>query len=221
MKNTALVLSISLFLIPFLTPAQDQQGADPKEDSRAAKKQVLFGVRAGLSKSNIYAASSVLSASPRNGFSGGVFMALPIGSLLGIQPELILIQKGFSGTGTMNGERYDIIRTTTHLDIPIQVQLKPFRWLTILAGPQYSYLLKQTDQVTYGTAQQPPATRFSDVDLNQNLFGTLVGFDINVRHLMFSWRSGWDLTASPRSNTAAVPGYRNRWTQLTLGYRFY
>lgn len=220
MRYPTFILLTSFFLVPFLPQAQEQE-MDPKGDSRSAKKQTVFGIRAGLSKSNVYGASSGLSTSPRNGLSGGVFMALPLGSLLGIQPELIFIQKGFRGSGKMRGEYYEIRRTTTHLDIPIQVQLKPFRWLTLLAGPQYSYLLKQTDQVTYGSAQQTPDTRFSDVDLNQNLFGTLIGFDLNVRHLMFSWRSGWDLTTSHRNNATLVPSYRNRWTQLTLGYRFY
>src|ERR1043165_1605098 len=99
MKNTLLFLLLCFLCSPAL--AQTTEEADPKAASRDAKKQLLFGVRAGLSKSNVYATSSGLSTSSKNGLSAGVFMAVPVGSFLGIQPELIFIQKGFNGSGTL------------------------------------------------------------------------------------------------------------------------
>ena len=38
--------------------------------------------------------------------------------------------------------KYDYTRTSTYLDIPLLFQVKPSSYFTIVAGPQFSYLLE-------------------------------------------------------------------------------
>ena len=189
----------------------------PESTSREAKKKIVPGIRAGLVTSNVYDRHGEnFVTDSKTGFSGGAYLALPLGSLLGVQPELIVLQKGFEGTGRIEGEQFYIDHTTTHVDIPLQVMIKPFKWFTFLIGPQYSFMIKDNTKYTYANTRQ---TSFeAKTDRNQHV-GTLTGIDLNINHVVVSFRSGWDL--SKNSNSSTVPTYRNRWIQWTLGYRFY
>ena len=77
--------------------------------------------------------------------ASGVFLAIPIGTYIGIQPEVLFSQKGFKATGSILGEEYKFTRTTNYIDIPIYLALKPSPFLTIVAGPQFSYLMSRKD----------------------------------------------------------------------------
>ena len=57
----------------------------------------------------------------------------------------IFSQKGFKSTGTFLGTDYETTRTTDYIDIPLFLAVKPVEYVTLLFGPQYSYLLKQKD----------------------------------------------------------------------------
>lgn len=191
-------------------------------NSREAKKKVILGFKAGINRANVYDESGggfVAGAKP--GYAAGVFLAVPFGSLLGFQPELILQQKGFEGSGTILGENYLISRTTTHLDIPLQVQLKPFRWLSLVGGPQYSYMLNRTDRFTFGSNSQAQTEEFENDNIRRNIFGAVVGLDINIGHFVLSGRSGWDMTSNHGDGTSSTPRYKNMWLQGTIGYRIY
>lgn len=191
-----------------------------KQESRDAKRKVVTGLKVGLVRSSAYARSGFTSKY-RSGLSAGLFASLPVGSLLGIQPEISYMQKGLDGSGVVNGESYRFSRVTSHIDIPVQVQLKLFRWLTFLAGPQYSFLLGQRETYSLGGGGSALRAEFDRDEPTQGLWGFVSGFDINIRHIVFSFRSGWDLTASHDYSSAVTPRYRNQWMQYTIGYRFY
>src|ERR1700758_3149989 len=110
------------------------------------RTQLMFGAKAGANISNVYNASGEnFVADPKMGFAGGAFLSVPIGKYLGFQPELLYSQKGYKSTGTLFGSTYSDTRTTSFLDIPLQLQFKPIRFITFLGGVQYSYLLHQKD----------------------------------------------------------------------------
>ena len=191
-------------------------------NSREAKKKVILGFKAGLNNSNVFDESGgQFVARSKAGYAAGVFLAVPFGSLLGFQPEILLQQKGFQGSGVVAGENYLITRTTTHLDIPLQLQFKPFRWLSLVSGPQYSYMLKQTDRMTYGTNSQAQTREFENDNIRRNIFGAVAGLDINVGHFVLSGRYGWDMTSNHGDGTSSTPRYKNTWLQGTIGYRIY
>lgn len=198
-----------------------QQQAELRS-SRDAKRMIVPGIKAGINRSNVYDEQGEgFVANKKTGFAGGVYVALPIGSLLGIQPEVLISQKGFSSRGTMFGEQYYLERTSTFLDIPLQVQLKPTRFFTLLGGIQYSYLLSQTDAFTNGTNTVAQTNEFATDNIRKNIFGGVGGFDINIRHVVVSGRAGWDLRANRGDGSSFTPRYKNVWLQATLGYRFY
>jgi hypothetical protein len=190
--------------------------------SKDAKTKVILGFKGGINRSNVFDESGGgFVANPKPGFAGGVFLAVPFGSLLGFQPEVLVSQKGFQGSGMLEGESYLITRTTTHLDVPLQLQVKPLHFLAIVAGVQYSYLLSQRDRFTYGNNHEEQKQAFDNVNIRKNTYGSVVGLDVYIRHFVLSGRSGWDLISNHGDGTSSTPRYKNMWLQGTIGYRLY
>jgi hypothetical protein len=133
----------------------------------------------------------------------------------------MLQEKGFKGSGNIAGVDYSVSRRTTHLDIPLQLMVKPFKWFTFLVGPQYSFLLQQNDAINVGGNSSQTEQEVKDVNLRKNLFGTIIGFDLNFGKIVLSGRWGWDVSDNHGDGTSNAPRYRNRWAQGTIGYRFY
>src|SRR3954464_10971947 len=123
MKNLRCVLAFLFITTSCIVSAQTQQtetveDTDPVFSSKAAKRKLVVGVKAGFNYSNVYDEQGTdFVADGKNGFAGGAFLAIPVGSLLGLQPEILISQKGFQGSGTLLDQPYDITRTTTYLDI--------------------------------------------------------------------------------------------------------
>ncbi|MCK9311826.1 MAG: PorT family protein, partial [Bacteroidales bacterium] len=108
------------------------------------REKISVGLKVGANYSNVYdSEGEQFNADPKFGLATGVFVAIPIGKYLGVQPELLFSQKGFQGSGSVLGSEYDFTRTTTFIDVPLLFAFKPVSMITILAGPQYSYLIKE------------------------------------------------------------------------------
>ena len=192
--------------------------AQDEEDSRT---KIQLGLKAGLNYSNVYdSQGEKFNADPKLGFVGGVSLAIPIGKFLGVQPEVLFSQKGFQASGTMLGSEYNFTRTTTYIDVPLFFALKPLSSLTILVGPEYSYLVKQRDVFTSTTTSYAQEQEFKNDDLRKNLFGIIGGLDVNIVDFTIGGRLAWDIQNNNVNGTSTTPRYKNVWYQLTLGYRF-
>ena len=185
------------------------------------RNQITFGIKAGANYSNVYDSQNQdFNADPKLGFAGGIFVGIPLGSFLGIQPELLYSQKGFKATGTLLGSPYSLTRTTNYLDVPILIALKPIGLITILVGPQYSYLLSQKDVYDNSIMTVVQEQTFKNDNIRKNTFGILGGVDINLSNLVIGARVGWDITNNNGDGTSTTPRYKNVYYQATLGYRF-
>ncbi len=185
------------------------------------RERLNFGLKIGGNYSNVFdSKGEEFHANPKLGFAGGAFLAIPIGRYLGIQPEILISQKGFQGTGKLLGSLYDFNRTTTYVDVPLYFAFKPFSFLSIMAGPQYSYLTKQKDVFRVGNSTVEQQQEFTNVNLRKNMLGFLIGADLNIQHFVFSFRLGADTQTNYGNGTSSSPRYKNIWYQGTLGYRF-
>ena len=213
MKIIILIAAIIIGLVSF-TNAQEN-----KTDFR---DRVLFGLKGGANYSNVYdAKGETFTADPKLGIAAGAFLALPIGKYIGIQPEVLLSQKGFQASGSIFGSSYNIKRTTTYIDVPILFSFKPSEFISIVAGPQYSYLLKQQDNFTSSAVSIAQQKDFSNTNLRKNVFCATGGLDFTLKHLVIGLRAGWDIQNNNGDGTSANPRYKNVWYQATIGYRFY
>jgi len=206
---------IGLALLAFGTQLNAQSSdTDPRE-------VFGFGVKAGVNYSNVWDEEGQdFRADSKVGFAGGVFASIPLGKLFGVQPELMLSQKGFQGSGTIIGTPYSFSRTTTFLDIPLLLQVKPAKFVTIVVGPQYSFLLKQKDVYTFGANSVEQEEEFENENIRKNILGFTAGADFHIYKFLISTRVGWDFQNNRGDGTSYTPRYKNQWLQLTVGYKF-
>ena len=187
------------------------------------REKLLFGLKAGANYANVYDTKGEdFRADPKFGWAFGLFTAIPIGEYMGIQPEILFSQKGFTGSGSVQTSKYILSRTTSYIDVPILFAFKPSEFFTIVAGPQYSFLLEQKDVFSNDSnVSYQQTTSFAGDDIRKSVFGLTGGIDITAKHLVFGTRIGWDLLDNRADQSSTTPRYKNLWFQGTIGYRFY
>lgn len=216
MKNS--ILLFAMIALSGFNSYSQTENTPTKVDHR---DHLLFGVKLGLNYSNVYdAQGDNFVADAKFGVALGGFVSIPIGSFIGVQPELLYSQKGYKSSGTFLGTSYSMTRTTDFLDIPIYFVVKPVENISLLFGPQYSYLLKRTDDFTGGSLTASDIQTYTNDNLRKNIFGLAGGLDINIDHLIIGLRAAWDTTSNNGDGTSSTPRYKNMWYQATLGFRF-
>lgn len=179
-----------------------------------------FGLKVGVNRSNIYDSKNEdVVADPKVGFVVGGFFAIPLGDYVAFQPEVLFSQKGFKGTGKFLGSSYELKRTTNYIDVPILLALKPASFVTIVVGPQYSYLLSQKDEFSNATFTTAQTKEFDNENIRKNTLGFIGGLDFNAKNAIIGLRAGWDVQNNNGDGTSSTPRYKNAWLQATLGFR--
>lgn len=212
MKKTGLIL-FTIIGLGITVTAQESYEFDRRE-------KLTFGARVGLNLSNVWDSEGQdFDADAKLGFAGGVFAGIPIGKYIGVQPELIFSQKGFQASGILLGTAYSYEKTTSWIDVPLQFQMKPLPFLTILAGPQFSFRVSERNVYTYGNNSSAQQEEFENDNIRKNIFGISTGFDVNIYHVVVSGRACWDLQSNKGDGTSTTPRYRNQFVQLTIGFK--
>lgn len=207
-----------ILMLAFVTISVTNGNAQSTIDNR---ETLSFGLKLGTNYSNVYDSDNEdFVADSKFGFAAGAFVAIPFGKFIGIQPEVLYSQKGFKSTGTYFGSTYEMTRTTDFIDVPLLFAVKPIEQVTVLFGPQFSYLLKQKDEFTGGTISSTQQQEFDNDDITKNIMGLTGGVDINVDKLVFGLRTGWDIKTNEGDGNSSTPRYKNMWYQATVGYKF-
>lgn len=188
------------------------------EDKR---EHLQIGAKLGFTYSNVYdAQGESFNADSKLGLAAGAFLRIPLGKFIGLQPEVLLTQKGFKGNGTLLGSGYTLKRTSTFFEIPVLVAFKPVEFLTILAGPQFSYLVHQRDEITSSLTSFAQEQEFKQDNYRKNIMGIVGGADININPFVISARMGWDVQTNKGDGTSSTPRYKNVCTSLCVGFVF-
>ncbi|HBG71589.1 MAG TPA: PorT family protein [Bacteroidales bacterium] len=212
MKKLILLSSVFVFMFGF---GQAQESSIDKRSS------LTFGAKIGLNYSNVYdSEGEEFDADAKFGLASGLFVCIPVSEYLGIQPEILFSQKGFKATGSVLGSEYSFTRTTNYLDIPLMVAFRPSEFFSIVAGPQYSYLLSRKDVFHTSTMTIEQEEEFENDNIRKNTFCVTGGVDITISHIVLGARVGWDLFNNNGDGTSTTPRYKNVWYQATIGYRF-
>lgn len=212
MKKVILVFAFATFM--FGSIFAQKSSADFRE-------KLSFGVKAGVNLSNVYdSQGEQFNADSKLGLAAGVFVALPLGKYFGIQPEILFSQKGYKGSGSILGSDYSFSYTSNYIDVPLLLAFKPISLITIVAGPQYSFLIK--DNYTFNSAliNVDQEYEFENDNIRKNTLSFLGGIDFNLNRIVIGTRVGWDLQANKGDGTSETPRYKNIWYQATIGFRF-
>lgn len=213
-KMKKAIIMIALISISINNSSAQSMSTDNRE-------KLFFGIKIGANYSNVYDSEGEdFVADGKFGLAGGAFVSIPLGKFIGIQPEVLFSQKGFKSSGTFLGTDYETTRTTDYIDIPLLFAIKPIPNVTVLFGPQYSYLLKQKDEFTGGSLSSIQEEEFTNDNIRKNTFSLVVGGDINFENLVLGLRGSWDLKNNNGDGTSTTPRYKNVWYQASVGYRF-
>jgi hypothetical protein len=208
--------NLALIMIVFISINAYSQDTKIDTDDR---DQLRFGFKAGANYSNVYDEEGQgFVADGKFGFAGGVFLSIPFGKVIGFQPEFLYSEKGFKATGGTIGFNYEYTRTTSYLDIPLLLQIKPSSYFTLVAGPQFSYLLQTKNE--FNSTSTTVQEQINSDNYKKNIFGFVVGADMNFDQFVLSGRVGWDISKSDANGNSTTPRYKNQLIQLTAGYRF-
>jgi hypothetical protein len=208
---------IMIALVAFATTSLKAQTTTTTDN----RGKLTFGVKAGTNYSNVYDSEGEdFVADGKFGLAAGAFVVVPLGKIFGIQPEVLYSQKGFKSTGAFLGTNYEMTRTTDFIDVPILISIKPVEYVSLLFGPQFSFLMKQTDDFTGGSLSASQQDEFDNSNLRKNIFGLTGGVDFNIDHLVIGLRGGWDVKNNDGDGNSTTPRYKNMWYQATIGYKF-
>jgi hypothetical protein len=186
-----------------------------KTESREAFR---IGVRAGANLFNVYDSEGKdFVAENKYGFAAGGFLSIPLNKFVGFQPEVMYSKKGFKATGKTILGAYDFTRTSTYLDIPLQLQVKPIEEVTFLIGPQFSYLLNTKNNFN-GNVSSTDQEDINFDNYKKSIFGFVVGADFNYEPLVVGIRGAWDINKSDANGDTSTPRYKNQVLQLTVGF---
>jgi hypothetical protein len=219
MKNKMLQLlsMVLLLLFPFSLSAQFSNTGGDSDFSTVPS----IGVKAGANLSNVYdAQGDDFRADAKLGLAVGAFLTLPITKYFGVQPEILFSQKGYQGSGSILGSEYSYIRSTNYIDVPILVAIRTSQYLTILFGPQYSFLLSENYTFESDFVDVTQNEQTGNENLLRNTLCLAGGLDININRIVLSGRAGWDILKNEGDGTSTTPRYKNMWYQATIGYRF-
>lgn len=215
-RYTMKKLILSIFIIGGFAAVSNAQKTQDDQSSK-----MMFGLKAGTNYSNVYdSKSESFNADGKFGLAAGAFVIIPIGKYIGIQPEVLFSQKGFKATGSLLGSPYSFTRTTSYIDVPLLLSIKPVESFTILVGPQYSYLLKQKDNFVTSATSVAQQKEFDNDNIRKNTLCITGGFDVNLKQIVLSGRAGWDVQNNNGDGTSSTPRYKNVWYQATVGFRF-
>lgn len=219
MKKTVFTI-FAAFAMVGAAQAQETDARYSGSDTDTRSNFVL-GAKLGANYSNVYDSEGEdFVADGKLGFVAGAFVTLPLGKLFAVQPEVLYSQKGFKGSGTLLGSSYSYERTTDYLDVPVFLAIRPIEYLSIMAGPQFSYLLSEKNEFNSAVGNATQEEAFDNDNIRKNTFSVVGGVDVNIDKLVIGARAGWDLKENRGDGTSETPRYKNYWYQLTLGYKF-
>ena len=208
-----------ILMIVVVTFMANYSSAQNNSDFRT---KLRFGLKAGANYSNVYdTKGEAFHADARFGLAAGAFAAIPINKYIGIQPEILFSQKGFQGSGILLGSTYNFKRTLNFIDVPILFALKPSEFITLLAGPQFSYLLKQKDVFTSSATSYNQEQEFKNDNVRKNILCFTGGIDVTLNNIVLGARVGWDVQNNNGDGTTTTPRYKNVWYQVTFGFIFH
>jgi len=181
-------------------------------------QKIRFGPKLGMTFSNAQnTQEDTFESTGKLGFVGGGFITIPLGSVISFQPEVLFTQKGFYGTSTMMGTNYEFRRTSNFLDIPVFAVWNLSPHIKVLAGPQFSFLLNQKDEVTYPVNSATIENVLATDNIRNSIVGGTVGLDFCFQKFVVGLRGSLDFQENRTGNSITTPRYKNGWFQVTVG----
>lgn len=180
-------------------------------------KRLQWGIKMGVNvTSNAFSGTQTPNFlfNPEFGPVVGPTLAVPFGNYFGVRLEILYSQIVFSGQSNVEAP-YLYNNTLNYLDIPLMLQIKPFKNFCLLAGGDVALLLSSTYNYVQGTVS-PMVQQGSQ---NSNAKSTVTGYVFGVDYSIYNIAFGFRITGGvPNNNT--VSSQNTLVGQFTVGYVF-
>ena len=232
MKKISL-LSLA-FMSCFAVMAQDPIGTNPNKAHKPLRTDMStatrFGVRAGVNLASLELDDdyngTTYNTNSKTSFHAGVFVNVPLGGTLRLQPELSYVGGGSKVDGNFLSPDNALRQGNYELDyhyiaLPIMFQLQTASGFFAELGPQFAYSVMAQEERNDGGE-----TDLKDIDIIRKTdfalagglgYLTRIGLGLNARYV-----HGLSNVYNSDNAPAAVRDKEvsNRWIQLGLTYHF-
>jgi Outer membrane protein beta-barrel domain len=205
----------------------------------SANAQVKFGVQAGANIANwqgdalkslnnvVDLTNGFIDTKSKTGFHIGGFASIPIADKFSFEPGVQYSQKGYAMKGDLKIDALKFLGANTsakveahYIDIPFVVRAEVAKGLSIYAGPQISYLVKNNLHVNADVLGISLLNRRLDLTDNSNRMdigiaggvGYKFGNGLNIN-------AGYDYGLSKLDKNSNFKAY-NRVIKLSVGFTF-
>jgi hypothetical protein len=205
----------------------------------AATAQIKYGVNAGVNVANwqgdavkslnsiVKVTDGYLTTKGRTGFHVGGYVSIPVGERFSIQPGLQYSQKGYAITGNIDIPALKFIGANAgaqvqshYIDVPLLVRAEVAKGLSVYAGPQFSYLVKNNLRVDAGVLGISLYRR--NLDITEQFKRIDAGIAAGARYRFasgFHVQAGYDYGLSRVDANSSFKSY-NRVVKIGVGFEF-
>ena len=205
----------------------------------SASAQVSFGLQAGANVStlkgdaveslnNIFdITKGMVDQASKFGFAGRTYAVIPIDKTFGVETGVSYQQKGYKVVGDFNSTflkllnaKADLVNTSHYIGLDALAKITPVEGLSIKAGPQVSYLVKNNLNVRSSVLGFNLINRDFDLTRNTNQWDMGLTGGIGYKFSNGVTINGYYTHGlSPIDKNANIKAY-NRSGGVTLGFEF-
>jgi Outer membrane protein beta-barrel domain len=205
----------------------------------AATAQIKYGVNAGVNMASwqgdavkslnsiVNVTDGYLATKGRTGFHVGGYVSIPVGSRVSIAPGLQYSQKGYAINGNLDIPALKFIGANAgaqvqshYIDVPLLVRVEVAKGLSVYAGPQFSYLVKNNLRVDAGVLGISLLRR--NLDITDQFKRIDAGIAAGARYQFangFHVQAGYDYGLSRVDAGSSFKSY-NRVVKVGVGFEF-
>jgi len=201
-----------------------------------AQSNVSFGVRAGITNSNLRGnavqnfqnvlnfTGGALNTNSKTGFYGGGFASIPVSEQFSIEPGITYSQKGYELKGSFGIKGTDLVGARSQLnlnyvEVPVLAKAN-ISGLQLFAGPQVSYLANANLHTTAGALGFNLINDRRDVKDQFNTWDVALTGGIGYQFANgFSVNAAYDHGLSKINSGQSMEAY-NEAVKVGVGFRF-
>ncbi len=205
----------------------------------AATAQTTFGVQAGVINSNfkgdalnslnnvVDLTNGIITTKSKTGFTIGGYASIPIADKFYFEPGISYAQKGYAMQGALKIDALKFLGANAsakveahYIDVPLVLKAEVAKGLSIYAGPQVSYLVKNNLHVNAGVLGI--SLYNSRLDITDNFNRIDMGITGGIGYKLnngLNFKAGYGHGLSKLDKNDNFKAY-NRAVKLTVGFTF-
>lgn len=205
----------------------------------AVSAQTKFGIQAGVINANwkgdalnslnsvVDLSNGYISTSGKTGFTAGGYASIPVSDQISLEPGIGYSQKGYTMKGDLKIDALKFLGANAsakveahYIDVPLVLKAEVAKGLSVYAGPQVSYLVKNNIHVNAGVLGISLVNRKLDItdQFNRVDMGITGGIGYQFENGL-NIKAGYDHGLSKLDKNDNFKAY-NRALQFTVGFTF-